>query len=93
MTAEPASNLQSLNGKEIRQVSSDITQSGAALHDALEREPGNRDARMKAAGANMESDFVESTVNQAIGEVEENIKWVDSQLALRISITASSVAH
>ncbi|GAQ92317.1 hypothetical protein KFL_009780010 [Klebsormidium nitens] len=74
------STSKSLDVKQTRQLVTEITQRGAALYDALDKEPQLRDARQAAIARNMDMDAIERAVRQAVQAVQENILGADRML-------------
>ncbi|GMH32288.1 hypothetical protein BSKO_00122 [Bryopsis sp. KO-2023] len=72
--ADFLASFKTMSSRAIRQLTSEITQCGAALHDILGKEPDLREGRMRAANAHMETNYVERTIQEATCEVDENIK-------------------
>eukprot|EP00899_Mesostigma_viride_P001214 jgi/Mesvir1/11093/Mv02464-RA.2 len=74
-------NAKMFDAKVTRALTSEITQRGAVLYDALEREPELKEARMRAVGRNMDIDDIERAVREAIAAVGENVANVEATLA------------
>lgn len=66
--------------KQTRTLASEITQRGAGLFDALDAEHELKDLRQKAINRNMDMDEVEACVREAMAEVTEGIRGVESMM-------------
>eukprot|EP00201_Polytomella_parva_P019308 CAMPEP_0175059800 /NCGR_PEP_ID=MMETSP0052_2-20121109/12633_1 /TAXON_ID=51329 ORGANISM="Polytomella parva, Strain SAG 63-3" /NCGR_SAMPLE_ID=MMETSP0052_2 /ASSEMBLY_ACC=CAM_ASM_000194 /LENGTH=349 /DNA_ID=CAMNT_0016325389 /DNA_START=50 /DNA_END=1095 /DNA_ORIENTATION=- len=72
--------LKGFNPKEIKQNSSEIIKAGAALYDALGLEPELREQRTRAVSGHVDTDFVERSIKEAIGQVEDTVRSLESNL-------------
>lgn len=72
--------MKGFNPKEVKTIASEIIKSGAALYDALGQEPELREYRARAIAGHVDTDFVERSVQEAISQVEDNIKSLETQL-------------
>jgi len=72
--------MKGFNPKEIKANAAEIIKAGAALYDALGQEPELREHRARAIAGHVDTDFVERSVQEAINQVEDNIKSLEAQL-------------
>ncbi|GAX85415.1 hypothetical protein CEUSTIGMA_g12831.t1 [Chlamydomonas eustigma] len=79
-TVDLNSQMKGFNPKEVKQVASDIIKAGAALYDALGQEPELREYRARAIAGNVDTDFVERSVMEAVNQVEDQVRYLEQQL-------------
>jgi clusterin-associated protein 1 len=72
--------MKGFDPKEVKQVASDIIKAGAALYDALAQEPELREYRARAIAGNVDTDFVERSVMEAVNQVEDQVRYLEQQL-------------
>ena len=70
----------SFDVKLTRQLTSEITKSGAALFDGLEKEMEMKGLRNQAISSNMDLDEIEVAVQEAIQQVKDNVVNANDQL-------------
>ncbi len=61
--------MKGFNPKEIKTNAAEIIKAGAALYDALGVEPELREDRARAVAGHVDSDFVETSIQEAISQV------------------------